>query len=112
MSDPLSLIFAALADPTRREILRMLTEDDMAVTDLAAPFEMSLAAVSKHIGILERAGLVARERRGRIRWRGLNPVALREAAVWMEGVGLVSPQNYDAFEEFLAAQGLAESPED
>ena len=61
MSDTLDQVFAALADPTRRAILTMLLEDDMAVTDVAEPFDMSLAAISKHLGILTRAGLIAQE---------------------------------------------------
>ncbi|MEM6741705.1 MAG: metalloregulator ArsR/SmtB family transcription factor, partial [Pseudomonadota bacterium] len=63
MSTALDLTFAALADPTRREILRMLLEDDMAVTDVAEPFEMSLAAISKHLVALARAGLISQEKR-------------------------------------------------
>ena len=58
MTDPLDTVFAALSDPTRRAILAMLLEDDMAVTDVAEPFEMSLAAISKHLKVLEKAGLV------------------------------------------------------
>ncbi len=101
MSDALSLIFQALADPTRRAILTMLLEDDMAVTDVAEPFEMSLAAVSKHLGILTRAGLISQERRGRVKWCRLEPDALREASVWMQGFGQFEPVNLEAFERFL-----------
>ena len=61
MSQDLDAIFAALADPTRRAILTMLLEDDMAVTDVAEPFEMSLAAISKHLTILAAAGLITQE---------------------------------------------------
>ncbi len=61
MHSRLDLAFAALADPTRREILSMLLEDDMAVTDVAEPFEISLAAISKHLTILTRAGLITQE---------------------------------------------------
>ncbi|MGB1509258.1 MAG: metalloregulator ArsR/SmtB family transcription factor, partial [Paracoccaceae bacterium] len=64
METQIDLIFAALADPTRRDILVMLLEDDMAVTDVAEPFDMSLAAISKHLGILTRAGLISQEKRG------------------------------------------------
>ena len=63
---PLDTVFAALADPTRRAILTMLLEDDMAVTDVAEPFEMSLAAISKHLTILAGAGLITQEKRGRV----------------------------------------------
>ena len=64
MSHKLNQIFSALADPTRRDILMMLLEDDMAVTDIADPFDMSLAAISKHLIVLANAGLIAQERRG------------------------------------------------
>ena len=104
MSDTLSTVFAALADPTRRRILAMLLEDDMAVTDVAEPFEMSLAAMSKHLGVLTRAGLISQEQRGRVKWCKLEPDALREASVWMVGFGLVEPVNLDAFERFLAEE--------
>ncbi len=115
MSARLDAIFAALADPTRRRILALLLEDDMTVTDVAEPFEMSLAAVSKHLGILTRAGLISQERRGRIVWCKLEPLALREVAVWMEGFGQFEEVDLDAFEAFLAREltedaASAESP--
>ncbi len=96
------MVFSALADPTRRAILAMLLEDDMAVTDVAEPFEMSLAAISKHLGILSEAGLIAREKRGRVIWCKLEPDALRTASVWMQGFGQFEPVDLDAFERFLA----------
>lgn len=101
MADPLDTVFHALADPTRRRILSMLLEDDMAVTDVAAPFEMSLAAISKHLGILTRAGLVSQERRGRVKWCRLEPNALRDASIWMQSFGQFEAVNLDAFERFL-----------
>ncbi|MDG2406032.1 MAG: metalloregulator ArsR/SmtB family transcription factor [Paracoccaceae bacterium] len=104
MADPLDIIFAALADPTRRQILAMLLEDDMAVTDVAEPFEMSLAAVSKHLLLLSRAGLISQEKRGRMKWCKLEPNALRGASVWMRGFGQIEPVNLDAFERFLKAE--------
>ncbi|MDJ0821662.1 MAG: metalloregulator ArsR/SmtB family transcription factor [Paracoccaceae bacterium] len=104
MSNDLDTIFAALADPTRRRILTMLLEDDMAVTDVAEPFEMSLAAISKHLGILTRAGLISQEKRGRVKWCKLEPDALRDASVWMQGFGQFEPVNLDAFERFLAQE--------
>ncbi|MEY8832597.1 ArsR/SmtB family transcription factor [Phaeobacter italicus] len=106
MSDPLDTVFAALADPTRRTILTMLLEDDMAVTDVAEPFEMSLAAISKHLTILTRAGLIAQEKRGRVKWCKLQPDAMRSASVWMQGFGQFEPVNLDAFERFLEAELL------
>ena len=104
MADLLDVVFAALADPTRRQILAMLLEDDMAVTDVAEPFEMSLAAVSKHLMLLSRAGLISQEKRGRVKWCKLEPDALRGASVWMRGFGQIEPVNLDAFERFLDAE--------
>ena len=104
MSDPLDTVFAALADPTRRAILTMLLEDDMAVTDVAEPFEMSLAAISKHLVILTRAGLIAQEKRGRVKWCKLQPDALKAASVWMQGFGQFEPVHLDAFERFLSSE--------
>ncbi|MCL1629567.1 metalloregulator ArsR/SmtB family transcription factor [Roseibaca sp. V10] len=104
----LDMVFTALADPTRRTILAMLLEDDMAVTDVAEPFEMSLAAVSKHLGILVAAGLISQEKHGRVKWCKLEPDALREASVWMQAFGQYDALNLDAFERFLV-QELSES---
>jgi DNA-binding transcriptional ArsR family regulator len=101
MSDPLDAVFSALADPTRRAILVMLLEDDMAVTDVAEPFDMSLAAISKHLGILSRAGLISQEQRGRVKWCKLEPDAMREASIWMQSFGQFEAINLDAFERFL-----------
>ncbi|MCP5086545.1 MAG: winged helix-turn-helix transcriptional regulator [Rhodobacteraceae bacterium] len=107
MANTLDLTFAALADPTRRAILTMLLEDDMAVTDVAEPFEMSLAAISKHLQILTRAGLIEQEKRGRVKWCKLAPEALKDVSVWMEGFGQFEAVNLEAFEKFLAAETLA-----
>ena len=101
MTSPLDTIFSALADPTRRAILAMLREDDMAVTDVAEPFEMSLAAISKHLGILTRSGLISQEKRGRVKWCKLEPDALRDASIWMQSFGQFEAVNLDAFEAFL-----------
>ena len=100
----LDMIFAALADPTRRAILTMLLEDDMAVTDVADPFEMSLAAVSKHLAILAEARLISQEKRGRVKWCKLEPDAMRAATVWIQGFGQFDPLDFDAFERFLATE--------
>ncbi|MFK7744397.1 MAG: ArsR/SmtB family transcription factor [Roseobacter sp.] len=104
MTQSLDQVFAALADPTRREILNMLLEDDMAVTDVAEPFEMSLAAISKHLGVLTAARLISQEKRGRVKWCKLEPDALRAASVWMQGFGQFEPVNLDAFERFLETE--------
>lgn len=97
----IDLIFAALADPTRRAILEMLLEDDMAVTDVAEPFEMSLAAISKHLTILMRAGLIAQEKRGRVKWCKLQPDAMRASSIWMQGFGQFEALDLEGFERFL-----------
>ena len=102
-SNDLDTVFAALADPTRRAILTMLLEDDMAVTDVADPFDISLAAISKHLAILTRAGLISQEKRGRVKWCKLEPDALRAASVWMQGFGQFDPVDLDDFEKFLEA---------
>lgn len=111
MTDPLDTVFAALADPTRRAILSMLLEDDMAVTDVAEPFAMSLAGISKHLAILAGAGLITQEKRGRVKWCKLEPDALRRASVWMQGFGQFEPVNLDAFERFLEAEFSADASE-
>ena len=103
-TDPLDTVFAALADPTRRAILAMLLEDDMAVTDVAEPFAMSLAAISKHLAVLAEAKLITQEKRGRVKWCKLEPEALRAASVWMQAFGQFEPVNLDAFERFLASE--------
>lgn len=82
----------------------MLLEDDMAVTDVAEPFDMSLAAISKHLGVLTRAGLISQERRGRVIWCKLEPGAMMNASIWMQGFGQFEPIDLDAFENFLAAE--------
>ena len=109
--DRLSIIFAALADPTRRAILGMLLEDDMAVTDVAEPFQMSLAAISKHLQVLAEAGLISREKRGRVIWCKLEPDALKAGSVWMQGFGQFEPVDLDALERFLEVE-LAEGAEE
>jgi len=102
--DRLDLIFAALADPTRRRVLSMLLEDDMAVSDVAQPFDVSLAAISKHLAVLAAAGLILQERRGRITWCKLDPGGMRAASVWMQGFGQFDPVDLDDFERFLEAE--------
>ena len=109
MTNPLDQVFSALADPTRRAILTMLLEDDMAVTDVAEPFDMSLAAISKHLTILTKAGLIAQEKRGRVKWCKLEPDAMRKASVWMQSFGQFEPVNLDAFEAFLARERLLDA---
>lgn len=80
----LNRVFHALGDPTRRAILDRLTRGEATVSNLSQPFPLSLAAISKHLGVLERAGLVTRESRGRERLCRINPAALDDARAWLE----------------------------
>jgi DNA-binding transcriptional ArsR family regulator len=83
-TDQLSVIFGALADPTRRAILARLGAGDATVTELAEPFSISLPAISRHLKVLEKAGLIARSRSGQWRSSTLQAAPLREATAWME----------------------------
>jgi DNA-binding transcriptional ArsR family regulator len=83
-SDRLSVIFGALADPTRRAILARLAEGDATVTEIAEPFEISLPAISRHLKVLENAGLIARSRSAQWRTSSLQVAPLKEATDWME----------------------------
>lgn len=76
----------------------------MAVTDVAGPFAMSLAAISKHLAVLSEAGLISREKRGRVIWCKLEPDAMRAATVWMQGFGQFDPVDLDDFERFLESE--------
>jgi DNA-binding transcriptional ArsR family regulator len=98
----LDLVFAALADRTRRAILTELVRGDRTVGELAEPHAMSLAAISKHIRILARAGLVAQQRTGRPVTCRMLPEGLRAAGIWMQGVGGFDVEDYDALERLLA----------
>lgn len=100
--DDLDAIFSALSDRTRRRILTLLLEDDMAVSDVADGFEMSLAAISRHLGVLATAGLIRQERRGRIIWCKLEPASLYHAAIWMRAFGQMDPLDLDQFEIYLS----------
>ena len=115
MTDPagtdLDQIFAALADQTRRALLTQLVAGDRTVGELAEPHDMSLAAVSKHLQALARAGLVVQERTGRAVTCRLLPEGLRAAGIWLQGVGGFDAEDYDALERLIAA-GLAEEPGD
>lgn len=82
--DPLSTTFAALADPTRRAILERLAEGDATVGELAEPFAMSLPAISKHLSVLERAGLVAKSRDGQRRYCRITATPLKSANAWLD----------------------------
>ncbi|WP_395642996.1 ArsR/SmtB family transcription factor [Rudaea sp.] len=106
----LDLAFAALADPTRRRIVARLSRGRTRVTDLALPFEMSLNAVSKHIKVLERSGIVKRERLGREHYLQLHGSPLREVVQWVSRYERFWNEKLDALEEFLANQPDDEEP--
>jgi DNA-binding transcriptional ArsR family regulator len=99
----LDLVFAALADPTRRAIVTTLFAGDRTVGELAEPFELTLAAISKHIAVLVRAGLVVQERSGRRVTCRVLPDGLRAAGIWLQGAGGFDADDYDALERLLAA---------
>ena len=100
-TDPLSATFAALADPTRRAILGRLASGEASVTQLAEPFEMSMPAVSKHLKVLERAGLIARGREAQWRPCRLEAAPLKEAADWVEEYRRFWEQSFDRLDEYL-----------
>lgn len=97
----LNEIYLALADPTRRAILARLAHGEVRVSDLAEPFAMSLNAVSKHIRVLERAGLVEREVRGREHYLTVDPAPLQEASEWLQTYQQFWRQRLDRLEDFL-----------
>jgi len=99
--DQLSNTFAALADPTRRAILARLAAGHAAVTELAEPFDMSLPAVSKHLKVLERAGLIARSRDAQWRPCHLEPAPLKEAADWIEHYKKFWEESFDRLDDYL-----------
>jgi DNA-binding transcriptional ArsR family regulator len=99
--DPLSSTFAALADPTRRAILARLTLGEASVTDLAKPFDMSMPAVSKHLKVLERAGLIARGRSAQWRPCRLDAGPLKEIAGWIEEYRRFWEQSFDRLDGYL-----------
>jgi DNA-binding transcriptional ArsR family regulator len=99
--DRLSTIFAALADPTRRAILARLVSGEASVTELGEPFEMSLPAISKHLKVLERAGLIARGREAQWRPCRLEAGPLKDAADWLEHYRRFWEQSFDRLEDYL-----------
>ncbi|MFL6244686.1 MAG: ArsR/SmtB family transcription factor [Thermoanaerobaculia bacterium] len=99
--DRLSLIFAALADPTRRAILARLASGETSVTDLAEPFEMSLPAVSKHLKVLENAGLIARGRDAQWRPCRIDAAPLKEVADWADRYRRFWDESFDRLDDYL-----------
>ena len=110
-SDRLSTTYAALADPTRRAILARLASGEASVTELAEPFDMSLPAVSKHLKVLERAGLITRGRRAQWRPCQLDPVPLKDAADWLEHYRCFWEESFARLDEYLG-ELQTENPKD
>jgi DNA-binding transcriptional ArsR family regulator len=109
-ADRLDQTFAALADPTRRAILSRLSRGEASVTDLASPFKMSLPAVSKHLKVLQRAGLIARVRKAQWRPCRLQAGPLREAADWVEHYRRFWEESLDRLDEYLRQLQKKEKP--
>jgi DNA-binding transcriptional ArsR family regulator len=107
-TDEISSVFAALADPTRRAILDRLAAGEATVQDLAAPFPISAQAVSKHLNVLERAGLIVRTRDAQWRRCRLVPAPIREVAAWAEQYRRLWEERYDALDTYL--KNLEEEP--
>jgi DNA-binding transcriptional ArsR family regulator len=102
-SDRLDAVFGALADPTRRAILTRLTRGEASVLELAAPFDISQPAISRHLKVLERAGLISRTRRATARLSHLQAEPLRQATVWLAGYRDFWEESYERLDELLAA---------
>jgi DNA-binding transcriptional ArsR family regulator len=101
-ADKLDAVFGALADPTRRAILARLTEGDLTVAELAAPFPMSQPAISRHLKVLEKAGLVTRTRRATARLSHLEAAPLRQATAWLARYREYWEQSYGRLDALLA----------
>jgi DNA-binding transcriptional ArsR family regulator len=101
MEDELSLTFAALADPTRRAILARLAQGEATVNELAAPFNLSLPGVSKHLKVLQHAGLISQGRRAQWRPCRLEPERLKEAADWIDTYRHIWEERFDRLDDYL-----------
>lgn len=110
VKDDLDRTFAALADPTRRAILARLGEGQASVGELAEPFDMSLPAVSKHLKVLERAGLIERRKDGRTHYCRVNAAPLRDADEWLARYRAFWEGSLDSLAHFLADGNGAEKP--
>jgi DNA-binding transcriptional ArsR family regulator len=110
--DRLSVIFAALADPTRRAILARLAEGDATVNELAEPFTISLPAISRHLKVLEQAGLITRSRSAQWRSSSLNAEPLREAVDWMERYRRFWDVNFARLDEHLKKMQQRQAPKE
>jgi DNA-binding transcriptional ArsR family regulator len=106
-SPDLSLIFSALADPTRRAILARLSEGEAPVKELAEPFDVSGPAITKHLKVLERAGLITRSREGQQRPCRLEPRALEPAAAWIDPYRMMWEEQFDRLDAYLKSVAAA-----
>jgi DNA-binding transcriptional ArsR family regulator len=111
-TDQLSVTFAALADPTRRAILARLAQGEATVTELAAPFKLSLPGVSKHLKVLRRAGLVAQGRKAQWRPCRFDPAPLRDAADWLDHYRRLWDDRFDRLDEYLRGLQAKENDHD
>jgi DNA-binding transcriptional ArsR family regulator len=109
-TDRLSVTFAALADPTRRAILARLAQGEATVTELAEPFDLSLPAISKHLKVLQHAGLVTQVRRAQWRPCRIEPAPLREIATWMEEYRQFWDESWDRLDVYLQEMQAKEEP--
>jgi DNA-binding transcriptional ArsR family regulator len=110
-ADHLSSVFGALADPTRRAILAQLTEGDRSVMELSAPFPVSQPAISRHLKVLEGAGLISRSRRATVRLSHLEAEPLREATEWLARYQAYWDESYDRLDALLASLKRTQSDE-
>lgn len=101
-SEDLDLLFGALADPTRRGIIERLVVGEATVTEVAAPFSISLPAISRHLKVLERASLITRSKRGRWRSARLSPTSLAGAATWLSRYERLWAESFDRLDDHLA----------
>lgn len=106
--DKLGITFAALADPTRRAILGRLSSGEASVTELAQPFDMTMPAITKHLKVLERAGLIERGRQAQWRPCRLRAAPLREAASWIENYRRFWEESFDRLDDYLKTLKLKE----
>ncbi len=106
-TDQLSKVFSALADPTRRDILARLGDGDATVTELAEPFTISLPAISRHLKVLEGAGLIARDRQAQWRTSSLRAEPLKEATTWMEHLSTLWDERFDRLDIHLESMKQA-----
>ncbi|MCH8552897.1 MAG: metalloregulator ArsR/SmtB family transcription factor [Natronospirillum sp.] len=111
-NDLLDAVFAALADPTRRAMLGRLARGEVSVSELAKPFNLSQPAITKHLKVLERAGLVNRSRRGQQRPAVLNPERLDEASRCLEAYRQIWEANFSRLDQLLAEGELPSPPDD